>query len=120
MERENLCPDAKGEITSGLNREDQSTDARHRGGAARSRDEGSVMELDQSRLREKGIDIDSALPRQPVVLSDSTIVRHIDVGARWVLAVVPVRDCPEHGGVPRIAAVGCVRSFHNAKIAPIV
>src|SRR6516165_4966249 len=45
-ERENLCPDAKGEITSGSNREDQSTDAEHRGGAARSRDEGSVMELD--------------------------------------------------------------------------
>src|SRR3974377_1343050 len=46
-ERENLCSDAKGEITSGTNREDQSTDAEHRGGAARSRDEGSVMELDQ-------------------------------------------------------------------------
>src|ERR1700751_6445121 len=46
-ERENLCPDAKGEITSGSNREDQSTKAWHRGGAARSRDEGSVMELDQ-------------------------------------------------------------------------
>src|ERR1700686_2830611 len=46
-ERENLCSDAKGEITSGSNREDQSTDAGHRGGAARSRDEGSVMELDR-------------------------------------------------------------------------
>src|SRR3974390_2674433 len=45
-ERENLCPDAKGEITSGSNREDQSTDAGHRGGAAGSRDEGSEMELD--------------------------------------------------------------------------
>src|SRR6202007_3384284 len=40
-------PDAKGEITSGTNREDQSTNAEHRGGAARSRDEGSVMELDR-------------------------------------------------------------------------
>ena len=46
-ERENLCPDAKGEITSGTNREDQSTDAEHRGGAACSRNEGSVMELDR-------------------------------------------------------------------------
>src|SRR6202040_583822 len=46
-ERENLCSDAKGEIASGSNREDQSTDAEHRDGAARSRDEGSVMELDQ-------------------------------------------------------------------------
>src|SRR6202043_1403768 len=46
-ERENLCSDAKGEITSGSNREDQSTNAEHRGGAARSRDEGSVMELDR-------------------------------------------------------------------------
>src|ERR1700686_3121436 len=46
-ERENLCSDAKGEITSGSNREDQSTDAGRRGGAARSRDEGSVMELDR-------------------------------------------------------------------------
>src|SRR5882724_13043340 len=45
--RENLCSDAKGEIASGSNREDQSTDAEHRGGAARSRDEGSVMELDR-------------------------------------------------------------------------
>src|SRR4249919_1596914 len=32
-ERENLCSDAKGEITSGSNREDQSTDAGRRGGA---------------------------------------------------------------------------------------
>ena len=47
MERENLCCDAKGEIASGSHREDQSTNAEHRDGAARSRDEGSVMELDQ-------------------------------------------------------------------------
>jgi hypothetical protein len=46
-ERENLCSDAKGEIASGSNREDQSTEAEHRDGAARSRDEGSVMELDR-------------------------------------------------------------------------
>jgi len=42
-ERENLCPDGKGEITSGSNREDQSTDAEHRDGTAHSSDEGSVM-----------------------------------------------------------------------------
>src|SRR5258707_6041392 len=47
MERENLCCDAKGEIASGSHRKDQSTEAEHRGGAARSRDEGSVMELDR-------------------------------------------------------------------------
>ena len=29
MERENLCSDAKGEIASGSNREDQSSDAEH-------------------------------------------------------------------------------------------
>ena len=46
-DRENLCSDVKGEVTSGYNREDESTDAEHRGGAARSRDEGSVMELDR-------------------------------------------------------------------------
>ena len=46
-ERENLCSDVKGEVTSGYNREDESTDAEHRGGVARSRDEGSVMELDR-------------------------------------------------------------------------
>src|SRR6266545_2472863 len=46
-ERENLSSDAKGEIASGSNREDQSTEAEHRDGAARSRDEGSVMELDR-------------------------------------------------------------------------
>src|SRR5258707_8646604 len=47
MERENLSSDAKGEITSGSNREGQSTDAEHRDGPARSRDEGSVMGLDR-------------------------------------------------------------------------
>src|SRR6267143_5661781 len=47
MERENLCSDAKGEIASGSNREDQSTDAEHRDGAVRSRDEGPVMGLDR-------------------------------------------------------------------------
>src|SRR5213082_3914058 len=39
-ERENLSSDAKGEIASGSNREDQSTDAEHRDGAARNSDEG--------------------------------------------------------------------------------
>ena len=39
--------DAKGEVASGQNREDKSTDAEHRDGAARIRDEGSVMELDR-------------------------------------------------------------------------
>ena len=47
MERENLSSDAKGEIASGSNREDRSTDAEHRGGAARGSDEGSVMELER-------------------------------------------------------------------------
>lgn len=47
MERENLGSDAKGEIASGSNREDQSTDAEHRDGAVRSRDEGPVMGLDR-------------------------------------------------------------------------
>src|ERR1700692_3585227 len=47
MERENLCSDPKEEIASGSNREDQSTDAEHRDGAVRSRDEGPVMGLDR-------------------------------------------------------------------------
>ena len=46
-ERENLSPDGKGEITSGSNREDQSTDAEHRDGTAHSSDEGSVMGLER-------------------------------------------------------------------------
>src|SRR6202021_1121033 len=46
MERENLSLRCQGRNPSGQIREDQSTDAEHRGGAARSRDEGSVMELD--------------------------------------------------------------------------
>src|ERR1039457_6789898 len=37
------CSDAKGEVSSGQNREDESTDAEHRDGAARSSDEGPVM-----------------------------------------------------------------------------
>ena len=39
-------PDVKGEIQAGGPCEDESTDAGHRGGAVRSRDEGSVRELD--------------------------------------------------------------------------
>ena len=46
-ERENLACDAKGKGASGSHREAESTDAEHRGGAARSRDEGAVMELDR-------------------------------------------------------------------------
>jgi len=46
-ERENLFSDAKGEVTSGSNREDRSTDAEHRDGAARSSDEGPVMGLER-------------------------------------------------------------------------
>ena len=41
------CLDAKGEIQVGGPHKDESTEAGHRGGAARIRDEGSVMELDQ-------------------------------------------------------------------------
>src|SRR6266850_861863 len=46
-ERENLSLRCQGRRPSGANRKDQSTKAEHRGGAARSRDEGSVMGLDQ-------------------------------------------------------------------------
>jgi hypothetical protein len=47
MERENLFSDAKGQATSGSNREGESTEAERRDGAARSSDEGSVMELER-------------------------------------------------------------------------
>ena len=40
-------PDVKGEAQVGSPRESQSTDAGHRGGAARSRGEGPVMGLDR-------------------------------------------------------------------------
>ena len=40
-------PDAKGEIQANGLREGESTDAGHRGGVARSRDEGPVMGLDR-------------------------------------------------------------------------
>jgi hypothetical protein len=40
-------PDAKGDVQAGRPRKGQSTDAGHRDGAARSRDEGAVMVLDQ-------------------------------------------------------------------------
>ena len=46
-ERVNLFSDAKGQATSGSNREGESTEAERRGGAARSSDEGSVMELER-------------------------------------------------------------------------
>src|SRR6476619_1555688 len=46
-ERENLSLRCQGRRPSGANRKDQSTEAEHRGGAVRSRDEGSVMELDR-------------------------------------------------------------------------
>ncbi len=47
MERENLFSDVKGQATSGSNREGESTEAERRDGAARSSDEGSVMELER-------------------------------------------------------------------------
>src|SRR5262249_25165491 len=51
MERENLCfvtpPGVKGQAASGSNRESESTDARRRGGAARSSVEGLVMGLER-------------------------------------------------------------------------
>jgi hypothetical protein len=47
MERANLFSDAKGQVTSGSNREGESTEAESRGGAARRSDEGSVMELER-------------------------------------------------------------------------
>ena len=40
-------PDAKGEVQAGGPREDQSTDAGHRGGVTRIRDEGPVIGLDR-------------------------------------------------------------------------
>jgi hypothetical protein len=40
-------PDGKGEIQAVSRREDLSTDAGHRGGGVRSRDEGPVMGLDR-------------------------------------------------------------------------
>src|SRR6478736_5957991 len=46
-ERENLSLRCQGRRPSGAHRKDQSTDAEHRSGAARSRDEGSVMESDR-------------------------------------------------------------------------
>src|SRR5216684_6514750 len=46
-ERENLSLRCQGRRPSGAHRKDQSTDAEHRGGAARSREEGSVMGLDR-------------------------------------------------------------------------
>ena len=47
MERVNLFSDAKGQATSGSNREGESTDAQRRDGAACSSDEGFVMKLEQ-------------------------------------------------------------------------
>src|SRR6266567_558921 len=46
-ERENLSLRCQGRRPSGAHRKGQSTEAEHRGGAARSRDEGSVMGLDR-------------------------------------------------------------------------
>src|SRR5215469_12343941 len=46
-ERENLSLRCQGRRSSGAHRKDQSTKAEHSGGAARRRDEGSVMELDR-------------------------------------------------------------------------
>jgi hypothetical protein len=41
------CPDAKGEAQADGLRKSERTEAGHRGGGARSREEGSVMELDR-------------------------------------------------------------------------
>ena len=47
MERENLSSRCKGRCPSGKIREDRSTDAGHRDGVVRSREEGPVMGLDR-------------------------------------------------------------------------
>src|SRR5262245_3950701 len=47
MERANLHFDAKGKVTSGSHRKDESTEAERRGGAARRSDEGPVMGLER-------------------------------------------------------------------------
>jgi len=47
VERGNCRPDAKEEAQAGSPRKSQSTDAGHRDGAVRSRDEGPVMGLDR-------------------------------------------------------------------------
>ena len=47
MEHENLAGDVKGKATSGLNREDESTDATQRGGLPRSSDEADVMSVER-------------------------------------------------------------------------
>ena len=47
MQRANLRFDAKGKATSGSHREDESTEAGRRGGAARRSDEGPVMGLER-------------------------------------------------------------------------
>src|SRR5262245_27649707 len=47
MERANLRFDAKGKATSGSHREDESTEAKRRGGTARSSEEGPVMGLER-------------------------------------------------------------------------
>src|ERR1039457_5178628 len=57
--------DAKEEVSSGQNRDDESTDAEHRGGAARIRDEGSVMELDRRGLAARASELGTVKRRTP-------------------------------------------------------
>ena len=64
-ERENLCAvvlsalmeSAKGEAASGCNREGESTDAAHRGGAARSSDEATVMGVERRGCIDRSYDL---------------------------------------------------------------
>ena len=77
MERENLFSDAKGEATSGSNREGESTDAEHRDGAARSSDEGPVMGLER---RGQVIAVDLG---QPVRREEPFVQRKAAAFTRW-------------------------------------
>ena len=82
-ERENLrfvtSNDVKGQAASGSNREGESTEARCRGGAARSSDEGPVMGLERRGCVVRPWSLAATLPEgELLTVQQAAANRHLD------------------------------------------
>ena len=81
-ERENLFSDAKGQATSGSNREGESTEARRRGGAARSSVEGPVMGLERRGCVVRPWPLANWKREEPVDEAKSFKMQRLNIGSR--------------------------------------
>src|SRR5215469_17045155 len=81
-------PDAKGEVQMGGPHEDESTDAGHKGGAARSSDEGSVMSWSEGAALFSSAPGSTGDGRNPVDRAKPFFLRrHRRQTAHWIARV---------------------------------